>query len=66
MYTQRISIPTFYAPGNDAFIAPATTMVNEQRPVVYRGYKFEEFLTAFWDKGLEGKTALDRFRWSLE
>ena len=44
----RISIPTFRFPGNNAFIAPATSMVDEQQPVLYRGNKFEEFFGAFW------------------
>ena len=62
MYTSRISIPTFYLPGDEAFIAPARSMVYEQQPAVYRGYKFEEFLGAFWSEGLKGKKVLDRFK----
>eukprot|EP00253_Pinus_taeda_P026924 PITA_26924 len=62
MHIARISIPTFYLPSNDAFIAPATSMVNEQHPALYRGYKFEEFLIAFRSQGLKGKTVLDRFK----
>eukprot|EP00253_Pinus_taeda_P012811 PITA_12811 len=58
----RISIPTFYSPGHDAFIAPATSMVDEHQPAVYRGYKFEEFEGAFWNQELKGKSILDRFK----
>ena len=57
-----ILIPTFYGPSDDAFIAPATSMVDEQQPNMYRGYHFEEFWEAFWSKGLKGKTVLDRFK----
>ena len=60
--TARISIPTFYFPGDDAFIAPATSMVDEQQPALYRGYHFEEFWEAFWSQRLKGKTVLDRFK----
>jgi len=60
MYTSRISIPTFYLPGDEAFIAPASSMVDEQQPAVYRGYKFEEFLETFWE--LKGKSVVDRFK----
>jgi len=60
MYTSRISIPTFYLPGDEAFIAPASTMVDEQQPAVYRGYKFEEFMETYWD--LRGKSVVDRFK----
>jgi isopenicillin N synthase-like dioxygenase len=62
MYSARISIPTFYLPGDDAFIAPAMSIVDEQQPAVYRGYKFEEFLGAFWSEALKGKKVLDRFK----
>jgi isopenicillin N synthase-like dioxygenase len=62
MYTSRISIPTFYNPGVEAFIAPASTMVDEQQPALYRGYKFEEFWGAFWSQGLKGKSVLDSFK----
>jgi len=62
MQSARISIPTFYLPGDDAFIAPATSMVDEQHPDVYRGYKFEEFWEDFWKEGSKGKSAVDRFK----
>jgi len=62
MQSARISIPTFYAPGDDAFIAPARSMVNEQQPALYRGYQFEEFLAAFRSQPLKGKSVLDRFK----
>lgn len=60
--TARISVPTFYAPSNDAFIAPATSMVDEQQPALYRGYHFEEYLGAAWGQVLNGKSLLDRFK----
>ena len=60
--TLRIAVPTFYAPSNDAFIAPATTMMDEQQPALYRGYHFEEYLGAFWGQALNGKSVLDRFK----
>jgi len=60
--TARISIPTFYGPSNDAFIAPAPSMVDEEHPPLYRGYKFEEFWEIFWSQGLKRKTVLDHFK----
>eukprot|EP00253_Pinus_taeda_P014347 PITA_14347 len=61
MQSARISIPTFYSPSDDAFIAPAISMVNEQQPALYRGYKFEEYVATFWNHELKGKSLLDRF-----
>ncbi|XP_059065790.1 protein DMR6-LIKE OXYGENASE 1 [Cryptomeria japonica] len=60
--TARISIPTFYGPSLDAFIAPAASTVDEEHPALYRGHKFEEYMTAFWSQGLKGKSILDRFK----
>ena len=42
IFHSRISIPTFFRPVVDTFISPATSMVDEQHPALYRGYKFEE------------------------
>ncbi|GLJ42602.1 hypothetical protein SUGI_0883010 [Cryptomeria japonica] len=60
--TARISIPTFYGPSSDAFIAPVASMVDEEHPALHRGYKFEEYMKAFWSQGLKGKSILDRFK----
>ena len=59
--TARISIPTFYGPSNDAFIAPASSMVDEEHPALYRGYKFEEFMAVFKSQGLKRKFVLGQF-----
>jgi len=60
--TSRISIPTFYSPSVDAFVAPAPSMVDAGHPDLYRGYKFEEYLGLFYSEGLKGKSVLDRFK----
>jgi isopenicillin N synthase-like dioxygenase len=58
----RISIPTSYGPSEDAFIAPAASLVDEQHPCMYRGYKYGEFSHLFFSQGLKGKTVLDHFK----
>eukprot|EP00253_Pinus_taeda_P004615 PITA_04615 len=58
----RISIPTFYGPSEDAFIAPTTSLVDEQHPARYKGYKFGEFMRIFWSQELKNKTVLDNFK----
>ncbi|XP_057836574.2 protein DMR6-LIKE OXYGENASE 1 [Cryptomeria japonica] len=61
--TTRISIPTFYGPSLDTFIAPAASMVDEKHPALYRGYKFEEYTKAFWSQSaLKRRSTLDRFK----
>eukprot|EP00253_Pinus_taeda_P008921 PITA_08921 len=58
----RISIPTFYVPLEDAFIAPTMSLVDEHHPARYKGYKFGEFMRIFWSQELKNKTALDHFK----
>eukprot|EP00253_Pinus_taeda_P033767 PITA_33767 len=58
----RISIPTFYGPSEDAFIALAASLVDEQHPARYKGYKFGEFMRIFWSQELNNKTVLDHFK----
>eukprot|EP00253_Pinus_taeda_P034788 PITA_34788 len=58
----RISIPTFYGPSEDAFIAPTMSLVDEQHPAQYKGYKFGEFMRIFWSQELKNKTVLDHFK----
>eukprot|EP00253_Pinus_taeda_P031131 PITA_31131 len=60
--TARISIPTFYGPSEDAFIAPAASLVDEQHPAQYKGYKFGEFMRILWRQELKNKTMLDHFK----
>ena len=58
----RISISTFYGPSEDAFISPAASLVDEQHPAQYKGYKFGEFMRIFWSQELKNKTVLDHFK----
>jgi len=60
--TARISIPTFYGPSEEAFIAPAESLVDEQHPALYKGFKFGEFMKIFWGQELKNKTVLDHFK----
>ncbi|KAH9324282.1 hypothetical protein KI387_004460 [Taxus chinensis] len=60
--TARVSIPTFYGPSLDAFISPAETMVDEEHPALYRGYRHEEFMGEFRNQGLSSKSILERFK----
>lgn len=38
--TAHISIPTFYVPLEDSFIAPLAPVVDEHHLAMYKGYKF--------------------------
>eukprot|EP01018_Ginkgo_biloba_P034319 Gb_03468 [translate_table: standard] len=62
----RISIPTFYGPSRDAFMAPLASLVDDvEHPALYRRYKFQEFLDVFFSQGLMGKCVLEHFRMNI-
>jgi len=60
--TARISIPMFYGPSDDTFIAPAASLVDEQHPALYRGYKHEEYTRTMYAQAIKRKTLLDNFK----
>ncbi|VVB11833.1 unnamed protein product [Arabis nemorensis] len=61
---ERISIPTFYCPSEDAVIGPPQELINEEEgsPAVYKSFTYAEYYEKFWDKGLATETSLDLFK----
>lgn len=61
---ERISIPTFYCPSEDAVIGPPQELINEEdgSPAVYKSFTYAEYYEKFWDKGLATETSLDLFK----
>ncbi|KAM0048952.1 putative flavanone 3-dioxygenase [Helianthus debilis subsp. tardiflorus] len=57
---ERISIPTFYRPSPEAVIGPASEVVSDDDPAVYRQFTFGEYYEKF--NGLE--KCLDMFKTS--
>ncbi|GJU46971.1 DMR6-like oxygenase 2-like protein [Tanacetum coccineum] len=49
---ERISIPTFYCPSRDAVISPASELVNDDQPAVYKPFTYGEYYDKFWNRGL--------------
>ncbi|XWS48709.1 hypothetical protein CRYUN_Cryun13aG0099700 [Craigia yunnanensis] len=62
---ERISIPTFYCPSPDALIGPATELVDDEHPAVYRSFTYGEYYETFWKRGLATECCLDVFRTSV-
>ncbi|KAL7595015.1 hypothetical protein Lser_V15G30202 [Lactuca serriola] len=58
---ERISIPTFYCPSRDAVIGPASELVTEDEPAVYRQFTYGEYYDKFWNRGLATENCLDMF-----
>ncbi|KAK7836494.1 protein DMR6-LIKE OXYGENASE 2 [Quercus suber] len=61
---ERISIPTFYCPSNDALIGPAKDLIDNTHPAVYRNFTYAEYYEKFWNKGLTAECCLDMFKTS--
>ena len=57
----RISIPTFYAPSMEAFVAPAAPLIDDEHPPLYRGFTYREYFDVFYSQGLKRKTVLEHF-----
>ncbi|XP_042502945.1 protein DMR6-LIKE OXYGENASE 1-like [Macadamia integrifolia] len=58
----RISVPTFYSPSPDAVIKPAQELVDEEHPILYKSFTYNEYYTKFWNRGLATENCLDMFR----
>lgn len=61
---ERISIPTFYCPSEDAVIGPAQELINEEDDchAVYRSFTYAEYYEKFWDRALATESCLDSFK----
>ncbi|XP_047319401.1 protein DMR6-LIKE OXYGENASE 1-like [Impatiens glandulifera] len=58
----RISIPTFYCPSEEAMIGPAEELVKREGVAKYRDFTYNEYYTKFWDRDLAKESTLDLFR----
>ncbi|XVE58189.1 hypothetical protein DITRI_Ditri04bG0150400 [Diplodiscus trichospermus] len=59
---ERISIPTFYCPSPEALIAPATDLIHDEHPTLYRSFTYAEYYENFWARGLATECCLDKFK----
>lgn len=57
----RLSIALFYSAGMDAEVAPASKLVDEHHPCVYRKFKHEEYIRYYLSRQLKGKHPLADF-----
>ncbi|XP_054782214.1 protein DMR6-LIKE OXYGENASE 2-like [Prosopis cineraria] len=59
---ERMSIPTFYCPSQDAVIGPAPDLIDPHHPALYRNFTYSEYYLKFWNRGLSKETCLDLFK----
>ncbi|EFH48777.1 predicted protein [Arabidopsis lyrata subsp. lyrata] len=61
---ERISIPTFYCPSEDAMIGPAQELINEEEDshAIYRNFTYAEYFEKFWDTAFATESCIDSFK----
>ncbi|GLJ25260.1 hypothetical protein SUGI_0483570 [Cryptomeria japonica] len=57
----RLSIAMFYYPGLDDEVAPASNLVDEEHPSLYRKFKHQEYMHYYMNTKLNGKNSLASF-----
>eukprot|EP00253_Pinus_taeda_P008603 PITA_08603 len=57
----RLSIALFYSAGKDAEVAPASKLMDEQHPCLYRKFNHEEYIRYYLSRLLKGKRTLADF-----
>ncbi|CAN6466031.1 unnamed protein product [Victoria cruziana] len=61
----RVAIAIFYNPGardDSAYFGPLPELLSPETPPLYRQFTMQEYLTRFFNKGLDGRSLLDVFR----
>ncbi|KAH0986450.1 hypothetical protein GBA52_013627 [Prunus armeniaca] len=59
---ERLSIATFHNPALDGEIGPASSLVTEQTPAVYKRVGVQDYLKALFERKLQAKSFLDELR----
>nr|QBM92029.1 1-aminocyclopropane-1-carboxylate oxidase 4 [Rosa x burboniana] len=59
----RVSIAVFLNPSNrEGVFGPLPELVSPEKPALYKEFKFSEFMTRFFTKGLDGKTLVNYYK----
>jgi isopenicillin N synthase-like dioxygenase len=59
---ERLSIATFYGPGRDAILRPASSLVTPKTPSLFKAISVRDFFVGYLGKELRGKSFLDSLR----
>ncbi|XP_034685757.1 1-aminocyclopropane-1-carboxylate oxidase homolog 4-like [Vitis riparia] len=59
----RVSIAVFFNPGDrDSLFGPLPELISAEKPAVYKSFTFNEFMTRFFTKELDGKSLINFFK----
>ncbi|KAK9742874.1 hypothetical protein RND81_03G202500 [Saponaria officinalis] len=58
-----VSVGVFFSPGTaDDSYGPLSELVSEEKPALYKEFKFSDFMASFFTKELDGKAMTSHFR----
>lgn len=61
----RVSIAVFFNPGDrHSLFGPLPELISAEKPAVYKSFTFDEFMTRFFTKELDGKSLINFFKLS--
>ncbi|KAI3860793.1 hypothetical protein MKX03_033895 [Papaver bracteatum] len=59
---ERFSIPTFCCPSKEAVIGPASQLVDDEHPSLYKDFTYTEYFGKFWNQKLGTESTSDIFK----
>ncbi|KAI3963611.1 hypothetical protein MKW92_005731 [Papaver armeniacum] len=61
-HKERFSIPIFCCPSKEAVIGPASQLVDDEHPSLYKDFTYAEYFAKFWTQKLGTESTLDFFK----
>lgn len=59
----RVSIAIFFNPSQrEASFGPLPELISAEKPAAFKSFAYNEFMTRFFNKELDGKTLINFFR----
>ncbi|KAK9742875.1 hypothetical protein RND81_03G202600 [Saponaria officinalis] len=59
----RVSVATFFGPGTvDDLYGPLSELVSEEKPALYKEFKFSDLMASFFTSEIDGKAMISQFR----
>eukprot|EP00258_Populus_trichocarpa_P009966 XP_002317049.3 protein DMR6-LIKE OXYGENASE 1 [Populus trichocarpa] len=59
---ERLSIASYCYPSNDTQMGPPKELIDDDHPLIYKDYTYEEFYTTMWKQRLPDASRLDSFK----
>ncbi|KAJ6724179.1 PROTEIN DMR6-LIKE OXYGENASE 2 [Salix viminalis] len=60
--TERLSVASYCYPSNDTQMGPPKELIDEDHPLIYKDYTYEDFYTTMWKQRLPDAARLNAFK----